>query len=271
LQLYFFESEKNTTMTKRLVTILSIIIASHFAVSAKKSHHKSSHRAYSKSHKTHHSKDLRPELTIEDVKDTEQLWGIDISHYQTSIDWPRMQNEKPHFMFIKASEGADLRDNKYNSYYTEAKKLGIPVGSYHFFSYKSTGKEQAKNFLAVAQHTTGDLIPVLDAEYTRSIPADKEKVTAELTDFVNAVYEKLGYYPIIYCNSRYFQAYLTEAIQKKCKLWIVEYRNRPDGDWTLWQKTNKFKLASIKGHVDLNLFKGNQTNLQELLYKNKNG
>jgi lysozyme len=209
-------------------------------------------------------------LTIDDVKDSDQLWGIDISHYQSDIDWSKMMVEKPHFMFIKASEGANMQDNKYFDYYTEAKKIGIPVGSYHFFSYKSTGKEQAKNFLSVAQHSTGDLIPVLDAEYTRSIPADKEKVTVELTDFVNAVYEQLGYYPIIYCNYKYFQAYLTESIQKKCKLWIVEYRNQPVGDWTLWQKTDKFKLAGIKGHVDLNFFKGNQTTLQELLYKSKN-
>lgn len=263
-------------MRKRIATILSIIIASHFAVSAKKSYHKSSHRTYSsrthsKSHKKHLVKDLRPVLTIDDVKDNEHLWGIDISHYQTDIDWSKMQDEKPHFMFIKASEGADLRDNKYIDHYTEAKKIGIPVGSYHFFSYKSTGKEQARNFLAVAQHSTGDLIPVLDAEYTRSIPADKEKVTAELTDFVNAVYEQLGHYPIIYCNYKYFQAYLTESIQKKCKLWIVDYRNQPNGDWILWQKTDKFKLAAIKGHVDLNFFKGNATSLQELFYKSKNG
>ena len=263
-------------MTKRITTLLCIIIASHFVVSAKKSHHKSSHRTYSshihsKSHKKHQVKDLRPVLTIDDVKDNEQLWGIDISHYQTDIDWSQLQNEKPHFMFIKASEGANLQDNKYISYYTEARKLGIPVGSYHFFSYKSTGIEQAKNFLAVAQHSTGDLIPVLDAEYTRSIPADKEKVTAELNDFVNAVYEKLGYYPIIYCNYKYVHEYLTEAIQKKCKLWIVEYKNQPIADWALWQKTNKFKLAAIKGHVDLNLLNGNQTKLQELLYISKNG
>jgi lysozyme len=263
-------------MTKRIATILSIIIASHFGVAAKKSQHRSHHHTYSsrthsKSHRIHRVKDLRPELTIEDVKDTEQLWGIDISHYQKDIDWAKMQNEKPHFMFIKASEGADRIDEKYLTNYTEARKLGIPVGSYHFFSYKSTGKEQAKNFLAVARHSTGDLIPVLDAEFTRSIPADKEKVTAELTDFINTIYEQLGYYPIIYCNYKYFQAYLTESIQKNCKLWIVEYRNQPDGDWTLWQKTNKFKLASIKGHVDLNFFKGNLTNLQELFYKSKNG
>jgi lysozyme len=266
-------------MKKRIVTLLSLIIALQFTVSAKKPHHKSNHATYSsrthsgsnKGRKAHKVTDLRPVLTINDINDPEHLWGIDISHYQSDINWVELENEKPNFMFIKASEGADIQDTKYSSYYSEAKKIGIPVGSYHFFSYKSSGKEQAKNFLAVAQHSNGDLIPVLDAEYTRSIPADKEKVTAELSDFVDAVYEKLGYYPIIYCNYRYFSAYLTETIQKKCKLWIVEYKNQPNGDWTLWQKTDRFKLTAIKGHVDLNFFNGNQTGLQALLYKSKNG
>jgi len=256
------------------------MIASQFAVSARKPHKTTHrHRAHSThvlahSHKKNHAhkiKDNRPELTISDVKDSVNIWGIDVSHHQSDIDWLSLANEKPHFMFIKASEGVNIQDNKYPTYYAEARKLGIPVGSYHFFSYKSTGKEQANNFLSVAQHSNGDLLPVLDAEFTRSIPSDKEKVTAEILDFINAVYDKLGLYPIIYCNYRYCQTYLTEAIQKKCKLWIVDYKNKPECDWTLWQATNKFKLSSIKGHVDLNLFNGNINGLKELLYKDKKG
>ena len=267
---------------KRFVAILSLIVASHFAVSAKKTYKKSSrhHHTYaqSKSHSkkstkktTYHVKDTRPEMTIADVKDSDKLWGIDVSHYQAEIDWLALSKEKPNFMFIKASEGINMKDSKYSTYYSEAKKLGIPVGSYHFFSYKSSGKEQAANFLSVAQHSSGDLLPVLDAEYVKSMPEDKARIKAELIDFVTTVYNKLGLYPIIYCNYRYFQAYLAETIlQTNCKLWIVDYRNEPNCPWTLWQSTNKFKLSAIKGHVDLNFFNGNMDMLKDIFVQNIN-
>jgi lysozyme len=264
-------------MKKQIAIVLSLIMASHFGVSAQKTHKSTNHRVqaahaqvhYSKKKKAHKKKkvDTRPVITVNDVKDLETPWGIDVSHYQSNINWTTLELEKPHFMFIKASEGLTIKDEKYNSYYAEARKMGIPVGSYHFFSYKSTGREQAENFLSSLQLQPGDLLPVLDAERTRSLPADKQKVTNELTDFINAVYEKLGIYPIIYCTHSYYQTYLNETIQDKCKLWIVDYKAKPECDWTLWQTTNKFKLMSINGHVDLNFYNGSKENLKELFYQ----
>ncbi|MDP4209830.1 MAG: glycoside hydrolase family 25 protein [Bacteroidota bacterium] len=263
-------------MRKRIAMIVSMVIASHFTVSAQKTHKKSHgqrvHATHGQLHahkkrNAHKIKDTRPEVTINDVKDLENLWGIDVSHHQSKINWEALESEKPHFMFIKASEGTTIQDEKYSTYYSEAKKLDIPVGSYHFFSYKSTGKEQADHFFSIAQHRTGDLLPVLDAEYIRRMPRDKEKITKELTDFVNSVYERLGFYPIIYCSYRYCQTYLSEEIQKKCKLWIADYKAMPRYEWTLWQTTNKFRLASIQGHVDLNFLNGNINNLKELFIK----
>jgi len=262
-------------MKKHIAIILSLIMASHLSVSAQKAHKtpvKTAHYAHAKSskkRKVHKVIDDRPEMTINDVKDMPNAWGIDVSHHQAEINWLTMVNEKPHFMFIKASEGMTILDEKYNSYYTEAKKMGIPVGSYHFFSFKSTGKEQANNFMSALQLQEGDLLPVLDAEYTRSMPKNKQKITIEITDFVNAVYEKLGLYPIIYCNYNFFLNYLDQDIQKKCKLWIANYKCKPECEWTLWQTTNKFKLNSIKGHVDLNIFYGNVESLKELFYQCK--
>jgi lysozyme len=267
-------------MRKHTYILFAFLAISHMGAYAKKSHRKShkqkAHTAYASKHSkkkrvSHKTHDLRPTLTLDDVKDLENLWGIDISHYQSTIDWEGLATEKPNFMFIKASEGIDIQDSKYISHYTEARRLGIPVGSYHFFSYKSPGKEQANNFLAVAQHNNGDLLPVLDAEYTRSTPKDRIKVAAELSDFVNTVYEKLGKYPIIYCNYSYYQAFLTEGIIDKCKLWIVDYKNQPTCPWTFWQTTDRFKLTSIKGHVDLNIFNGTQDNLKELFYYKATG
>lgn len=251
-------------MQKRLISVLCLILLLQFSVSAKKSH-KTSKRH---SHKRHEILDKRPALTLEDVKPAENVWGIDVSHYQSSINWEILGQQKPNFMFIKASEGATFQDMTYLVNYNEARKRGILVGSYHFFSYKVSGIEQANNFLAIALHKDSDLLPVLDAEFTRKMPK-KDWVVKELANFVNTIYEKLGHYPIVYCNNRYFNLYLKEHLQDKCKLWIVDYKAKPQGDWAFWQTTNKLKLNGIRGYVDLNMFNGPMANMKNLLYQKK--
>jgi lysozyme len=252
-------------MRKRLISILCLLILLQFPASAKKSH--KSHKKH-RSHKQHEILDKRPAMTLEDIKPDENIWGIDVSHYQSDINWEILGEQKPNFMFIKASEGSENKDSKYLTNYTEAKKQGILVGSYHFFSYKVGGKEQANNFLATAQHKNGDLLPVLDAEFIRRMPK-KDNVIKGLTDFINTIYEKLGHYPIVYCNNRFYNLYLKEHLQDKCKLWIVDYKTKPQGDWSFWQTTNKFKLAGIRGFVDLNMFNGPMTNMKNFLYHNE--
>jgi lysozyme len=257
------------TMQKRLIILLCLLLSAQFSIYAKKHHHGSSRGHKSRithRHTKHKVRDTRPTISIKEVDLPENVWGIDVSHHQAEINWDLIGEQKPHFMFIKASEGTTIQDTRYPQNYTEAKKHGIMVGSYHFFSYKSSGKEQADNFLSVAQHKNGDLLPVLDAEFTKQMP-DKNQVSNELTDFTKSIYEKLGHYPIIYCNYKYYSLYLTDFLKEKCKLWIVDYQNQPSCDWTFWQKTNKFKISGIKGLVDLNLFNGSRNNLQNLMYQ----
>lgn len=206
-----------------------------------------------------------PEVTLSHVENLEHPWGIDISHYQTDIDWIKLGQQKPHFIFLKATEGTTIQDQKYEEYYHKIDRLEIPVGSYHFFSYKSSGEDQAKNFLSFAKRKRGDLPLVLDAEYSKSMP-EKELVKKELLIFINLIYQTIGSYPMIYCNYKYYQTYLQEIIPGKCKLWIVDYQQKPNCDWTFWQKTDRFRLDAIKGHVDLNLFNGTKDNLKSLLF-----
>jgi len=204
-------------------------------------------------------------VTFGEIKAERKIWGIDISHHQSNINWGKLKTQKPHFVFLKASEGATQQDNKYLENYNAAKNLGILVGSYHFFTYRSSGKDQAENFLSIARHKSGDLPLVLDAEFTRNMPASR-LVGNELITFINIVYRRTGHYPMIYCDYRYYKLYLKSRLHTKCKLWIVDYNNKPDCNWTFWQTTNKFKIAGIRGNVDFNLFNGSKKKLKRILY-----
>ena len=248
-------------MQKRLISILCIILLSQICIFARKSH--KTHRNNKTTHKVHYKQ--QPTITLDDVKPLENVWGIDVSHHQNDINWEILGKQKPNFMFIKASEGVTCQDTKYLQNYSEAKKLRILVGSYHFFSYKSCGKDQAINFLSIAQHKDSDLLPVLDAEFIRKMPK-KDKVINELTSFINTIYEKLGHYPIVYCDYRFYKLYLQEHLSDKCKLWIVNYKEKPSCTWAFWQTTDRFKLEGIRGYVDLNKFNGPLANLNGMLY-----
>jgi lysozyme len=193
-----------------------------------------------------------------------KVWGIDVSHHQSDIDWEKLNEQKPQFVFLKASEGVTNHDNKYEWNYKEAHDKNIPVGSYHFFTYKNSGKDQAKNFLSTVKYNNGDLPPVLDLEFSRRMPPANQ-VRNELLDFIQTIYEKLACYPIVYCNNRFFNKYLHDYLPEKCKLWIVDYKTQPDGNWTFWQTSNKHKLPGIKGYVDLNIFNGSISNLKGML------
>ena len=202
--------------------------------------------------------------SIKEITKQERLWGIDISHYQLIESWDRVKEQAPDFIFLKTTEGSTHQDSKYATYYQEIRKQKIPVGSYHFFTYMSSGKDQAKNFLSVVNYKKGDLPLVLDAEFARKMP-DKATIIKEIQAFINAVYEKTQCQPIIYCDYKYYLLYLKNGVPDKCKLWIVDYRGMPNCSWTFWQTTDKYRAAGIKGYVDFNLFNGTRKDFMNLL------
>lgn len=59
--------------------------------------------------------------------------GIDVSHYQGTIDWQRVvRSTNISYVYLKATEGANYVDDTYRRNLTEARRAGLSVGSYHF-------------------------------------------------------------------------------------------------------------------------------------------
>lgn len=241
-------------MQKRFIFFLLFALLFQFPAIGRK-HHKSKHKPH-----------VSTFVPIK-VETEGQVWGLDISHYQSTINWDTLSVYQPHFIFLKATEGASKHDVKYDENYFHASNNNIPVGSYHFFTYKCSGKEQAQNFLSKVKFKEGDLPPVLDLEFTKRMPPVKT-VRSELLEFIRIVSEKMTCFPIIYCNKSYFSKYLQACIPEDCKLWIVDYKAKPQVDWTFWQTSDKHKVPGIKGFVDLNLFNGSPVNLKDMLFQN---
>lgn len=178
------------------------------------------------------------------------VWGIDISHHQKSVLWDTLVlRNKPDFIFLKATEGSTHVDSKYAAYQKKSREYKIPVGAYHFFSYQTSGKTQAANFIKHANLKKGDLIPVLDVEFRKNMQT-KEWNIAEIKAFCKEIKQKYGVNPIIYCECDYYKKYLQKDFDDY-HYWISDLYREPRCNYVFWQYTDKGLVHGI-GKIDNN-------------------
>jgi lysozyme len=196
----------------------------------------------------------------------DEIWGVDISHHQTGINWNEIGDNKPYFVFLKSTEGTSHIDTKHRAYKKKFNNFSIPSGSYHFFSYSTSGLAQAKHFLKNTEIKRGDLIPVLDVEFKNKMP-NKSEIRSNINEFIKHIKEEVGVSPIIYCECDFYYKYLKDNLKIDCNYWISDFWREPKCDYILWQKTDKFKHKAFKGTVDFNILKGTINDLDKLLIK----
>lgn len=184
--------------------------------------------------------------------------GLDVSHHQGDIDWPRLQDSGLSFVYIKASEGGDHRDRLFEANWRGAARAGVPAGAYHFYTFCKGGTEQAENFLAALAPVSGPMLPpAVDLEFVgncRRRPPHKE-LKLELDAFVSRVKGKLGRRPVFYVTSGFLKAY-GAVLPAGAEIWIRSVFFSPSPPWTFWQYADHGRLPGISGLVDLNVFNG---------------
>lgn len=194
-----------------------------------------------------------------------EVWGIDVSRHQYSLDWRRLvRDDKPHFVYLKATEGTQIQDPAYPRHRKEMEEHGVLWGAYHFFGHRTPGREQARNFIKTAKLKKGCLYPVLDVEPHRFFN-NPQKMVREVQAFCEEIRKEYGVYPVIYSSSNFYARYLEKAFPaKKYYIWIADYSNIPQIDWLFWQHTDNH---SVKGHhrgIDRNVFIGGVEELEKL-------
>ncbi len=204
--------------------------------------------------------------------------GIDISHYQESINWKRlrgadMDDEPVTFVIIKATEGADLKDTYFQHNIQEARKHGMTVGAYHFLTPTATAQAQAKFFIELVELQPGDLPPVLDIEDEArwlSVYEDKSEIKRIALEWLSIVERHYGVRPILYSSLGFRRNLLDDTRFDAYPFWMAHYYvDTPSQDipWTFWQHTDRGRLPGIRGPVDCNVFRGTADDFEELLLK----
>ncbi len=225
---------------------------------------------------------------------SERIYGIDISRYQHGkgrkkypILWNKLRishlgskskkqisgkvDYPVSFVFIKSTEGVTVRNPYYVHDYAAARKAGIPIGAYHFFSTKRTGAAQAEFFINHTLFRKGDLPPVLDIEPSNSqieAMGGSKVMWSHIRVWLQAVEKRCGVKPILYINQMFVNKYLPDApdIKRNYKVWIARYGEyKPDIRLVVWQLSPDGRVQGITGDVDINVFNGYQTQFNEFI------
>lgn len=200
-----------------------------------------------------------------------EIHGIDISHYQENIDWDELrygmiEGCPIRFIVVKASEGSTKIDSKFEDYFYQAREHGFIRGVYHFWSTKSSARDQAYFFLKNVRLESGDLPPVLDIE-KKAKEQSIEDFQLEVLAWLHIVEDKYHVKPIIYTYYKFKDKYLSDPVFDDYPYWIAHYyvdKVEYKGEWKFWQHTDAGRLPGIQGAIDFNIYNGSFYDLQKL-------
>ena len=161
-----------------------------------------------------------------------EAFGIDVSQYNGNINWAKVKTQTKtkdpiKFVVIRSTVGTDV-DRQYKKNYTEAKKQGFIVGSYHYYRPNENSTLQFENFKKTVKLERGDIIPVVDIEVASTIQS-MESLKKGLRNFVTLVEQEYGVKPIIYTKLSMWTNFLLKDFSD-CKLWVAAYSNHRRDD-----------------------------------------
>ena len=199
------------------------------------------------------------------------IHGIDISHYQGEVFWETIgENTKMAYVYIKATEGGDRIDARYEQNIKYAHEYGLKVGSYHFYRARTPQEEQLANFVLQCRPSEQDLIPMIDVETTSGLPT--EEFCDSLFKFLELVEHTYRQRPLVYSGTNFYNKHLAGKMDRYM-LMIAQYQDRPpvlndDHDVAMWQYTGKGHLSGIRGYVDKSRFMGDHR-LREIRFRHR--
>ena len=211
--------------------------------------------------------DSNPYLMCEDT--CAHVHGIDLSHYQGEVFWEAVgENTKMAYVYLKATEGGDRIDAKYERNIELAHRYGLKVGSYHFFRPKTELHLQLQNFMTQCRPGEQDLIPMIDVETTGNMPT--EQFCDSLMTFLNMIEGAYRQKPLVYTFRNFYNKHLVGKLDNY-QLMIAMYTEEEpvladERDITMWQYTGKGRIVGVNGFVDKSRFMGRH-GLREIRFR----
>jgi len=182
--------------------------------------------------------------------------GIDVSHHQGPIDWPRVARAGIRFAYLKASEGTGFTDPRFAAHRAAAVRAGVTAAGYHYFQLCGDGTAQAEHFLAVlGDEQQPELPPAVDLELAGSCatPPPAGALLAEIREFLATVDDRLDTTTVVYLYPEFEDRFGFADDLADHPQWVRRLGGRPpERDWAVWQYDDRGSVPGVSGEVDRN-------------------
>lgn len=214
--------------------------------------------------------------------------GIDVSVYQSRIDWVAVEESgEVDFAYMRAVIGTSS-DVTFKRNWEECGKTSIKRGAYHFFKMNIDPAKQAQAFFdVVGALRDDDLPPMLDVEVHRLPTDDANAYLRKTLAFIEKAQELFGRRIVVYTGGPIFNECTDggdpDLLDKiaACDLWLSAYVFDPTKfvpkawksrgkSWTIWQLSGDVaaggkpgkRIKGIGPIVDYNVTQGSALDLK---------
>lgn len=188
--------------------------------------------------------------------------GIDVSYCQGAINWDKVKDAGIEFVMMRASRGAlgeeypPAEDTTFRYNVTEATRVGIDVGVYHYMYAETVeeAREEAKFFIKTISPYKITYPVVLDVEEQSQADLGVKKITEIAKAFLDEV-NAAGYYAMLYSNKAWLTYNLDAEALSEYDLWLAQWNTVPTykGEFGIWQYSCKGVVSGIDTYVDLDI------------------
>lgn len=190
--------------------------------------------------------------------------GIDVSRYQTNIDWNAVAASGIEFAIIRvgyrgSATGVLVEDPYFKKNIAGATKAGIKVGVY-FFTQAVTEAEAVEEASMAMSLVSGYRLsyPIfIDTESAtngRANGLSRTARTAVVKAFCQTV-QNGGYRAGIYASKSWYNDQLSMSSLGGYYVWVAQYSSKCtySGKYDMWQYSSKGSVPGITGNVDMNI------------------
>ena len=192
-------------------------------------------------------------------------FGIDVSKYQSSIDWDKVKTAGVEFAIIRIGyrgygSGALVQDPKFEEHFTNARNAGLRVGIYCFSQAvnENEAREEAQACVYVLNGRQLDYPIYFDTEASGAGNGradglgveDRTKCAVAFCEEVKA----LGYKPGVYASTTWFRKRLDMSQLSNYYIWNAHYNvaSSPIA-CNMWQGTCTARIPGYGGQIDVNI------------------
>ena len=203
------------------------------------------------------------------VKQDNVTFGIDVSKYQSGLNWNKIKKSGVSFVIIRigyrgyGAEGKLVKDPMFEEHFTNARNAGLKVGVY-FFTQAMNEAEAQEEAVACSWALNGRMLdyPIFYDTEASTAPGgtgradglgveDRTKCAIAFCERV----KELGYQPGVYASTTWYRKRVDyNTLRSRYTIWNAHYgvSSSPIG-CDLWQGTEKARINGYSGELDANI------------------